>query len=229
MKKLMTFGFASFLLFLSGCTTFVQNPVPLKEEFWQQKDTKIGVALTTIPQPDTHEVGAGCLLCLATVAAANSTLTGHVETLSTDDISSLNKELADYLKSRELQPVLIEEAINFKTLEKFKTKVPDYATLDFRKLKDKYGIDKLLVIEVIALGTFRTYASYVPTSDPVGTFRAAGYVIDLETNGLDWYRTFVVNKAVDGEWDEPEEFPGITNAYYQAIEEGMQQIKAELR
>jgi hypothetical protein len=27
-----------------------------------------------------------------------------------------------------------------------------------------------------------------------------------------------VMKAADGKWDEPDRFPGLTNAYYQALE-----------
>lgn len=216
-------------LFLTGCAGMVQPPVPLTDAFWQQKDAKIGVAMSVIPSPDTHEVGADCLLCMATVAVANSSLTAHVETLSTEDIVTLNNEIAEQLGKKGMDIQLIEGPIDFQKLGKFKTKVPNFATKDFRGFKERYGIDKLLVIEIMAVGTFRTYAAYVPTSDPVSTFRAAGYVIDLETNGLDWYRTFIVDKGVDGEWDEPKDFPGITNAYYQALESGKQQIKYELK
>jgi hypothetical protein len=28
-----------------------------------------------------------------------------------------------------------------------------------------------------------------------------------------------VQKATDGDWDEPPKFPGLTNAYFQAVEQ----------
>ena len=82
----------------------------------------------------------------------------------------------------------------------------------------KYGVDKLLLIDVGALGFERTYSAYVPTSDAKAVLRGSASLIDLKTHALEWYQPLSIVKASDGPWDEPPKFPGLSNAYFQVIE-----------
>ena len=94
------------------------------------------------------------------------------------------------------------------------------AERDFRSFREKHKLDKLVVISINTLGAERPYSAYVPTGAPKGVFRAVGYMVDLQTNSYEWYQPVEFLKAADGSWDEPPTFPGITNAYFQALELG---------
>ena len=76
------------------------------------------------------------------------------------------------------------------------------------------------MIEISELGFERTYAAYFPTGEPRAYLRGSGYMVNLANNTYDWYQPVEVRKGTDGKWDEPAAYPGLTNAYYQAIELG---------
>jgi hypothetical protein len=119
---------------------------------------------------------------------------------------------------------VIGEPLDLKNLEKASTAGPGFATLNFVPFRQKYGVDKLVVVEIQALGFERPYASYIPTSDPKALLRGRGYMVNLATNTYEWYLPLNVWKSADGKWDEPEKFPGLTNAYFQALELGSDQL-----
>ncbi|ATE62816.1 hypothetical protein CCZ27_20725 [Thauera sinica] len=176
--------------------------------------------MTPLPKADTQFPGAYCLLCLAAASLANSTLTSHVQTLPTEDVSRLKGEIAGLITGKGMKAHVIEESIDLDALPEFGTKGPDIALKDFSSLRRKYDIDKLVVISIHRLGVVRSYSAYFPTSDPHGAIGGLGYMIDLASNRYEWYQPMGVTKSVDGEWDEPPKFPGVTNAYFQAVEAG---------
>src|SRR5438105_4512456 len=77
------------VVILGACATKPQQSVPLAPEAVGPQSGRIGVAMTKLPDVDTHLPGAGCLLCMATAAAANSSLTDHAKTLSYEDLQEL--------------------------------------------------------------------------------------------------------------------------------------------
>ena len=44
------------------------------------------------------------------------------------------------------------------------------------------------------------------------------YIIDLTDNTYSLYQPINIKTPVKGEWDEPDNFPGFTNAYFQTID-----------
>ena len=107
----------------------------------------------------------------------------------------------------------------------FSSKEPDFAAKDFSSLKSQLNVDRLLVIDINALGALRTYSAYIPTSDPKAVLRGTGYIVNLSNNALDWYLPVNILKSAEQSWDEPPKFPGLTNAYFQAIEVGKDTFK----
>ena len=210
----------SSLIILSGCASQPPEPVSLTPTILQSRDLKVGVAMTAIPQADTHQMGADCLLCAAAAATGMAKLTKHVKTLPSENLPQIKDEIATLLKQRGVEAIVIPDSIEVDDLPKFEGSLPNAAARDYSAYKTKYGIDKLIVIDIQMLGTFRTYAAYVPTSDPKGVIRGAGYLVDLSSNSYDWYLPLDVTKASNEDWDEPPSFPGLTNAYFQAIEIG---------
>lgn len=218
MKIRIGFVLATIVILLSGCVTPPQTPIGLTQDTFTSKANRIGVAMTTLPKADTHLPGAGCLLCLAAASLANSTLTTYVQTLPQEDLANLKNEVANVLRKKGMEVTVIADSLNLDSLPEFGTKSPNIALKDFSSLQKKYNIDKLLVIDITMVGMIRTYANYFPTSDPKGVVQGAGYIVNLSNNVYEWYSPVNVQKGADKNWDEPPKFPGLTNAYFQAIE-----------
>lgn len=215
----------SFLVaLLAGCAGAPQQPVSLSSSAVGAKAGRIGVATNKIPQADTSFPGAGCLLCYAAASAAHMTLTSYTKTLPTDEITLLRKELVDLLKGKGLDAVEIAEPINVADLPDFDKREPNIARKDFTGLRGKYGVEKILIVDVGALGIVRNYSSYIPTGEPRAMFYGLGYLVNLSQNTYEWYLPLNITKAATGNWDEPPKFPGLTNAYFQSIEIAKDQV-----
>jgi hypothetical protein len=100
------------------------------------------------------------------------------------------------------------------------SEVPNTARKDFSALKKKHNLDKILVINISSLGIWRNYSAYIPNGDPKAVVKGQGYLVNLKSNTYDWYQPVDVAKSAGGKWDEEPKFPGLTNAYFQAIELG---------
>lgn len=174
--------------------------------------------MSALPKVDTYFPGADCLLCYAFASASNSSLTKHAGTLSHTELSNLRQDVAAVLAKRGVETVVIGDALDLKNLPDASITAPNAAKKDFSSLRAKHKLDKLLVLDVSIVGYWRTYASYAPTSDPKATVKATGYLVDLKTNAYDWYLPIDIQRTAEGNWDEPPKFPGLTNAYFQALE-----------
>jgi hypothetical protein len=213
---ILSIGFA---FFLSGCAGIKQPNVGLSVEKISSPTVRVGVAISPLPKIDTFFPGADCLLCMAAASIANSSLTKYTQTLPNDDLSSLGSEVVELLRKMGADAKLIPENINIDSLAQWNPETVNFAKKNFMPLKEKYGIDKLVFINIYSVGMMRTYASYFPTSTPKASISALGVMVNLNDNTYDWYAPMLVQKATDGDWDEPPKFPGLTNAYFQAVEQ----------
>lgn len=202
---------------VGGCASTPQAPVALSKGAVAPQVARIGIAMTALPKQDTQVPGASCLLCLAAASFANSSLTEHAKSLPYEDLPKLKEEIAGLLRNKGSNVLVIDEPVDMKSLTDFGTKGPNIAKKDFTSLRGKYQIEKLIVIDVDAVGFIRTYSAYIPTSDPKGYLHGTGYLVDLKSNTYDWYQPVTITKSADGKWDEPPTFPGLTNAYFQTI------------
>lgn len=208
------------LAVLAGCATKPQLAVPLSSDAISVKSGRIGVATTPIPTVDTSFPGAGCLLCMAAASLANSSLTAQTQKLPPEGVAALKTRIADALRQRGADVVVIEETVKLDALPSNTAKGANLATKDFSSLKSRYKVDKLLLVDIRQLGIERRYSAYVPNSDPKAVLRGTGYLVDLSTNTYSWYLPVSVEKSADGKWDEPPSYPGLSNAYFQALELG---------
>ncbi|SFD84658.1 hypothetical protein SAMN04489710_10734 [Paracidovorax konjaci] len=218
-----------FAAFLTGCAVKPQMPVSLDKSTLGPATGKVGVAMATLPKVDTSLPGAGCLLCIAVATAANSTLIDYSRTLSKEDMLPLKEDMAKALREKGVDAVVIADEINMQSLEKNASEGENLARKDFSSLRTKYRIDKLMLVEVDFIGLERQYSSYIPSSPPKAVVRGKGYMVDLKSNAYLWYLPLNEIRGTDAEWDEPPKFPGLTNAYYQAIESGKDRIMDGLR
>jgi len=220
MKSRIGLTLAALAIFVSGCASPPQQAVQLDKTTIGPKAGRIGVAMAPLPKVDTDFPGAGCLLCLAAASVANSSLTTHARTLPYEELPKLKSDVAELLRKKGNEVTVITEDLNVAALPDAGAKGPNIARKDFSALRQKYNVDKLLVIEINALGFVRPYSAYIPTSDPKGVLRGTGYIVNLNSNAYEWYLPVSIAKSADKAWDEPPKFPGLTNAYFQTLELG---------
>jgi hypothetical protein len=217
LRKLLLL-FVAATAFLAGCASTPQAPVAVAPEYVTAHAGRVGVVMSALPKVDTDFPGAGCLLCLAAASMANSSLTAHTHTLATNEVASYQTNAVDALRKKGFDATAIPDPLDVSKLPDAAAKTPNHPKKDFGSLKAKYNVDKLYVLQVSQLGFTRSYAAYVPTSDPHAAVAGEVYIVDLATNAYDWYERVNVTTAADGKWDEPPSYPGLTNAYFQAIE-----------
>jgi hypothetical protein len=206
--------------FLAGCASPPpQAPVSLRFGIFAEAGMRVGVAMSKLPKVDTRFPGADDWpLSLAAASVANSALTAHTRTLPADDLARVKGEIAEALKLRGQVPVVIDEPIALNELPKARSQARNAAARDFSSLQSRYQLDKLLVVEWTEAGISRPYSSYVPTGEPKGIVSGMSYIVDLKDNSYEWYLPVSQQKSAQGNWDEAPAFPGLSNAFYQAVE-----------
>jgi hypothetical protein len=217
MKPFLTLAFLASTLVLGGCATAPQPPVALSNNVFSGSGGRIGVAMYELPKVDTSFPGASCLLCLAAASLANSSLTTYTQTLPSDDLAHLKADVAELLRKKGQQVTVIDDAFKLDQFPKGDG-APNKSPRDFSSLRAKYNINKLLVVNITQLGIRRSYAAYIPSSDPQSVVMGNGYLVNLADNNLEWYAPIEEVKSASGKWDEAPKYPGLTNAYFQAIE-----------
>ncbi len=214
MKKIITLFL---LITLVGCGTTPQPTVELQANHFTNKEKKIGFYFQRGDKATTHIFGASCLLCYGVASSLTSSLDKHLATLPVSDIDSLKTLIQDEFKERSDYVTTLDDPKLLDKLPKFKGEL-GFAKQDFRGLKDKFDIDVLVVANFDSFGAYRSFSSYVPNGDPQGYLKGVVYTIDLNTNQYLQYRLVDEKVQPEGLWDEPDDFPGVTTAYYQAIE-----------
>lgn len=219
MKAMRSVGLvlASLVLVLAGCATPPQAPVALPGDYAAAKPGRVGVVAAPLPKPDTYFPGAGCLLCMMTAAAANSSLTTHTGTLGTDDLKPLAADLAQLLRDQGIDAVLLSEPVDVDKLPDRSGAAADQARKDFSALRKRHNIDRVLVVQVESLGFTRPYSAYFPAGAPRAFLKGQAFLVNLDTHRFDWYLPLNVERFADT-WDESPKYPGLTNAYFQVVE-----------
>ena len=214
----------SVIMLAVGCAGPGQSFVELNKSAVNGKAGKVGVAMTPLPKPDTRFPGADCLLCMATASLLNSSLTSHTQKLPLEGLPELKGKMAELVRQNGGEAVVIADDLKLDALPDFASKGPNIALKDFSGLKQKYAIDKIMVLEVPVVGVYRNFASYIPTSPPRAELVIKGYLVNLSNNTYEWYQVFSESKGTDVNWDEPPNFPGLTNAYFQMLETGKDRV-----
>lgn len=208
---------------LIGCVS-VQQPVSMEPNYVQTLSGGLGVAMNPLPPTKLHLPGADCLLCVIAAQVANSSLDSHTDGLDAAELLEVKGAIMERLAAEGIQLVDIDEPIDSRKLPKYSSKLENASRRNFTSYKRRFNISHLLLIDIDQVGILRTYASYVPTSDPKGYVAGTAYLIDLETNTYKWYLPVNIQRSAEGEWDEGPDFPGLTNAYFQALETAKEQI-----
>ncbi len=207
---------------LAACQTTPQYPIALSKDKLAAQKGRVAVAIHAT-KPDLYLPGASCLLCIGVATAANSSLNTYSKTLNTDEMLAVKTELVELLRKKGVDAVALDGQIDLYKLPDLKLGV-NMATKDYTSAAK--GFDHLIVVNVQQLGFVRNYAAYVPTSDAKATVSGFAFMVDLKTNAYEWFDQVQILRSADGAWDEGGSFPGLTNAYFQAIEQAKDRMKA---
>jgi hypothetical protein len=210
--------FPIFLVSLLGACATPQAPILFNHSQGFQPPDELLVSMATIPAPDTSFPGADCLLCLAAASMGNQTLTAHVKTLSAEDLGALKPLLADAMRKKGFRVKLDQGMLDLSKLPKPKEGVKDGAKEDFTTIATREDVRGVLVIQFREVGVNRPYQSYIPVGSPYVKIKAIGRLIDRSSNQLKWYQEFEISRQISGAWDQPPNYPNLTNAHYEAIE-----------
>jgi hypothetical protein len=214
---------------LAGCAVPVQQPVELAPGFFsaaKAKGGRVGVVMAELPKSDTQFPGANCLLCIGVANLAHAEMNKQVQSFSTAELQPLPADLVALLQKQGLDAVLIKDPLKIADLPDLGAPDPtNKARKNFGALKDKHKVDRLLVVNITALGVWRSYSAYVPTDAPRAVLYGEASMIDLGNHALEWHLPLALSRAAEGAWDEPPKFPGLANAYFQVLETGMDMIK----
>ncbi|MGM9482576.1 hypothetical protein ACS5PN_15395 [Roseateles sp. NT4] len=215
------------LALLAGCAAKSQRRLNMMDGALGAGAGRILVAMTDVPPVDTRFPGAECLEC-GSVPAANASLTHHVRALPREGVAELKDRAAELVQARGATPLVLIEALQTKSFPDIPGPARHMAPKDFRGLRDKLNVDKLLLIQVDALGVHRNY-SRSANAEPKAVFEGHVLLVNLHTNQLEWYHTIKIAKAAEGAWAEPPKFPRLTKAYLQALELGKEEVLRLLR
>ncbi len=215
MIKILSSVIISFALI--GCATKPQAPISYDAKLIDSNKSSIGVVINEIPKPNSSFPGADCLLCIATASLYHKTLNSHIDTLKSDDLKNIKDDLVSLLTSRGLKAVSISESVDAK-------KLPDVAAVqengpkaDFTKIGAKYGVDRIIYININFVGIERKYASYIPVGLPMATARGEVYMVNLKSQKYEWYRPLESTRTPVATWDEPPNYSALTGDFYEAM------------
>jgi uncharacterized protein (DUF3820 family) len=219
MKKSLYFAFLLVCaLVLTGCASTPTKPIAFDQVSTPITNSQIGVFVSDIPKPNTYFPGASCLICLAAAEIANNKLTTFTKALTNEDLLKIKSELTQLLKAKGASIVNLPENFSVSALPDNNSKDADSPKKDFSSIRSQYKLDKLVVVNFNSIGMQRNYSGYAPTSAPFAKIEGSAYLIDLTTNKYQWFQPLDIQKGAEGEWDEAPQYPGLTNAYFQAVE-----------
>lgn len=206
-------------LIFTGCA-HVQPPVELDQQFWNDKQPVIGVAMTPVPPSQLMLTGQQGLLDIAINKSVNSDLSEHVSSWDMSDLTTLPDAIIARLQAKGYKTKRIDERIDLGKYKETKFK-EGYMERDITALKATYGIDRLLLVAIDSAGAARSYHSVVPTSAPIAVVSGRAILVDVPDSRLLWFKRFEVTQPAQGEWDQPN-YVNLSNAFYQAVDDSRQ-------
>jgi len=227
-KLVRLFAVAAFLSLLNACAT-VPRPTAVAPEFWQQPVKKVAISVQPLPKPASYKMGAQGLLDMAINNAIANGWDTHVESLVFEPYQELADELASKIKARGfLTEVIPVDLVKLKKYEPTpdQEKKPMFEW-DLTPL-GRVGREYLLLVKVDSVGTARDYYGFVPLSAPRGYLQGYATLIDVRSNEVIWWKSLLVNKGVNGDWDQPPAYSNLSQAIDQAVEQSRQDVVTSL-
>ncbi|HEV8674488.1 MAG TPA: hypothetical protein VGX21_10610 [Methylomirabilota bacterium] len=216
------------VLLLAGC----QKAIPLQSSFWQAKDARIAVSLTTLPDPDVYQEGRETegLVALVVNEVLRSQMRTFLRKVELAEFEATAERFVQRLQQRGFTARHLERRVDLEQFPKFTGSGDAVLDRDVRSLAGTESADLVLLLSVDAWGTARKYVLGIPVGPHKGMVRARGRLVNLRTNQLQWQAFMTVEDSivpVEGEWDQPPDYPNLTNAVRKAAEQAGQFLERQ--
>ena len=205
MSKSTIFGlFATFALLVS-----CQVNVPMNAEYLN-KPSKVGI-FVHVNDPKKHREGSQGLLDLAVTSGDKYQ---PMLDLAKEKITFRDELISIYsesLKAKGKEVVIIDEVFDPKIAAKFKGDKAEgkkYSYYDLRNLKEKYGVDDVIFVNV-NWGVLISYYSMIETGR-AGYIYLDNNVVNTADNTLYFAQNNVKMEIIKGKWNTP---PNYENAF----------------
>ncbi|NRF69017.1 hypothetical protein HLB44_18650 [Aquincola sp. S2] len=222
---------------LGGCVSIVPVDLHKGAAIFDEK-TSVGVVVQLPERPNVWEYdperggAAGGLLQLGIVTAVTSKLTAHAKSLPTDELRAVESELMRALQKKGVAARSFSDSELMKTFkpDRFDAKDGTSHVRDMRPLRDRLGVERLLVVTVGQVGFNYPFSGVIPMAagDPMAYVGGEAYLLDLRTNAYQWYKKVRTLRGVGKTWDQPPAYPALTAKFFEAVEVAKEEIVADL-
>lgn len=199
---------------LSGCAT--QQEFAVTQEFWSNKSARIGVVVAVLPTARSIKMGQQETFDLTRNDPASQDLERFLAGIDLKGINQVADGMVEYLNKHGHLARRIPGYLDLKKLPAFNKANNGkaiYAHEDYWVNKDKWHVEKAVVLIVNEAGISRTYHAGNLTGEPNGYAQITGKIVNLATNQLEWNKTVTQSIPVDDEgWDAPPKYPSLTRA-----------------
>jgi hypothetical protein len=210
-------------LSLTGCAT----TMALNKAVWKDPGVKIGVAVAKLPRAGTFKAGSQGLLDVVINEAAASGLDKSLLDTDVSAFLAVREKMAAKITDNGLEPILIEDLIDISALPKKKNAKTGTTSTDFGSLKEQYGIDYVLLLNVSSVGTWRNYYGFVPIGDPKAICVGHGLLVKIDDSSKQWEYATDYKKSmvkIDGKWNQPPDYPNVHAAIQTAIKNAVDDL-----
>jgi hypothetical protein len=204
------------LFALTACGT----KLPLTSEYFKTK-TKVGVVVSAKIDHNGSHSGGGVIgvvtsMALNTGDKYSQSLTAIEPEL--DPREKFNQLYLETLTSKGKDVVTINDAFKGVTFEDFTAPKDDkkYYKKDLRYIKDKYGIDELLIVS-IRYGVY-SYYKYGIETRKYGWTSLHSITVNLNDNSIIYKSGMSSNIKIDGKWDIPPAYENLKKMIGQSID-----------
>lgn len=218
MKKSTIFGLFAMFALLVSC----QVNVPMNAEYLN-KPSKVGI-FVNVSEPQKYREGSQGLLDLAMTSGDKyqPMLEVAKEKISfKDDLVSIYSEA---LKAKGKEVIIIDENFDPKTAAKFKGEKAEgkkYAHYDLRNLKEKYGVDDVIFVNV-NWGVIISYYSMIETGR-AGYIYLDNNVVNTTDNTLFFAQNNVKMEIIKGKWNTAPTYDNAVGKIAEAVNKAIDQ------
>lgn len=213
MKKIFSWFLISSFIFLAGCAANVS----LQNNFLQNTNQKIAIAMTPMPTPGVFKEGPQGVVDAIINATDTQSLTDHLQSFNYQSLQQLPTQFASLIQTKGAKPVIESKIIDPSKLNYFNHNPDQYAVRDFAPYQTILGTDKLLLISINQLGAIRKYYGFIPLDAPKAYVVLQGQLIDLTTNQIYWRKNVIVQLAAQSPWYQAPNYPNFDTALNSAI------------
>lgn len=199
------------LITLTGCAG--PRNIQLSEEFWQTKNQNITIATFKTPEPQVHVKGEQGLVDLAINSAMNNNMNKALKRTDLSWYSNLYSRFVERFKTHKINSSIVSRQVE-----------PGKKNYEMLLTQANAEGDKLLTLELRAVGARRTYCGFIPTGAPEAYCVVVGELIDPKDKKVWWHHATEIITPVKGPWDQSPHYPNFANALDIAMHEAKQEI-----